>query len=300
MRSARFCVHGCTSHLRDRTPRRATIAAPPHRQPTAEMRIATAAVGAFLGWAFQGVGPSRDARWALVRTEPKLVPVPGLGLLFGSDPTLALYCGAKVRRESYAPLAEAVAAKTGSGVLVLQSPQFLGLCVYAKKPANIAKVLEQYPTITCVAGHSIGGLWAAEFCRDLHERGAWPSAGLDFVHLGVHGKGVSLALSLSRRLYSARSAGRSPPRTSRCSAPPRKTTRSTHTSRASSRSSRRRHRRRTRRRQPRAIWRLRLAGLQKWPRVQGQRGDDAGRGAEGGGGRAARRGGGEVGTQTHT
>ena len=55
------------------------------------MRIATAAVGAFLGWAFQGVGPSRDARWALVRTEPKLVP--GLGLLFGSDPTLAIYCG---------------------------------------------------------------------------------------------------------------------------------------------------------------------------------------------------------------
>ena len=72
------------------------------------MRIATAAVGAFLGWAFQGVGPSRDARWALVRTEPTMVP--GLGLLFGSDPTLALYCGAKVRRESYAPLAEAVAA----------------------------------------------------------------------------------------------------------------------------------------------------------------------------------------------
>ena len=155
------------------------------------MRIATAAVGAFLGWAFQGVGPSRDARWALVRTEPTLVP--GLGLLFGENPTLALYCGAKVRRESYAPLAEAVAAKTGSGVLVLQSPQFLGLCVYAKKPATVAKVLEQYPTITCVAGHSIGGLWAAEFCRDLHESGAWPSAGLDFVHLGVHGKGVSLA-----------------------------------------------------------------------------------------------------------
>ena len=78
-------------------------------------------------------------------------------------------------------------------MLVLQSPQFLGLCVYAKKPATVAKVLEQYPTITCVAGHSIGGLWAAEFCRDLHESGAWPSAGLDFVHLGVHGKGVSLA-----------------------------------------------------------------------------------------------------------
>ena len=41
------------------------------------MRIATAAVGAFLGWAFQGVGPSRDARWALVRTEPTIVDLVG-------------------------------------------------------------------------------------------------------------------------------------------------------------------------------------------------------------------------------
>ena len=92
--TARSCAHPIAApRASDRR------AAPPTHS---EMRIATAAVGAFLGWAFQGVGPSRDARWALVRTEPEIVP--GLGLLFGSDPTLALYCGAKVRRESYAPL----------------------------------------------------------------------------------------------------------------------------------------------------------------------------------------------------
>ena len=107
--------------------------------------------------------------------------------------TEKIYCGAKVRRESYAPLAQAVAEQIGEGVLVLQSPQALGLCVYAIKPPTVATVLERFPTVTCIAGHSIGGLWAVEYCRDLYEAGGWPSAGLEFVHLGVHGKGVSLA-----------------------------------------------------------------------------------------------------------
>lgn len=155
------------------------------------MRVVGAGVAAFLGWAFQGVGPATDARAAMEASPP--TKVGGLGLLFGDEPTVAIYCGAKVRRASYAPLAQSVAEKTGSGVLVLQSPQFAGLCVYAKKPANVEKVLERFPTVTCIAGHSIGGLWAAEFCRDLFDAGKWPSAGLDFVHLGVHGKGVSLS-----------------------------------------------------------------------------------------------------------
>ena len=73
-------------------------------------------------------------------------------------------------------------------MLVLQSP----FNVYAFKPATVAKVLDAYPSITCVAGHSIGGLWAAELCRDLHEAGAWPGKGLDFFYMGVHGKGISL------------------------------------------------------------------------------------------------------------
>lgn len=155
------------------------------------MRIASAGVAAFLGWAFQGVGPSVDARAAVTSAPP--TKVPGLGLLFGDTPTVAIYCGAKVRRESYAPLAQSVAEKVGGGVLVLQSPQGAGLCVYAIKPASVATVLDAFPSVKCIAGHSIGGLWAVEYCRDLHEAGDWPTAGLSFVHLGVHGKGVSLS-----------------------------------------------------------------------------------------------------------
>ena len=56
----------------------------------------------------------------------------------------------------------------------------------------MAKVLEQHPTVTCIAGHSIGGLWAAEFCKDLESAGQWPASGLDFFYMGVHGRGVSL------------------------------------------------------------------------------------------------------------
>ena len=29
-------------------------------------------------------------------------------------------------------------------------------------------------------------------CRDLHEADAWPSKGLDFFYIGVHGKSISL------------------------------------------------------------------------------------------------------------
>ena len=70
-------------------------------------------------------------------------------LLFGSDtPTVAIYCGAKVRRRSYAPLARAVieeldliAPGRQHGVLVLQSP----FNVYAIKPSTVAAVLQKYP-----------------------------------------------------------------------------------------------------------------------------------------------------------
>ena len=147
-------------------------------------------VGSFLGWAFQGVGPSTEAQ-RLVDARPP-AEVEG-GLLFGGEtPVIALYCGAKVRRASYAPLAEAVLKKLGAtpdaGVLILQSPGN----IYAFKPTSVAEVLEKHPTVTCIAGHSIGGLWAAEFCEGLERAGQWPSSGLDFFYMGVHGKGVSL------------------------------------------------------------------------------------------------------------
>ena len=148
-----------------------------------------AGVTGFLGWAFQGVGPSPEAAAAVARAPP--VEVSELdALLFGSRaPKVALYAGAKIRPESYAPLAlELSETLDGAGVLVLQSP----FNVYAFKPATVEKVLAAYPSITCVAGHSIGGLWAAEFCRDLEDSGSWPAAGLNFFYMGVHGKSVSL------------------------------------------------------------------------------------------------------------
>ena len=80
------------------------------------------------------------------------------------------FAHSKVAPASYAPLASAVSDELGgAGVIVLQSP----FNVYAFKPARVEAVLAAYPSITCVAGHSIGGLWAAEICRDLP---AWPDA----------------------------------------------------------------------------------------------------------------------------
>ena len=147
----------------------------------------------FLGWAFPGVGPSEAAHACVARAPP--VKVEGLknALLFGgASPRLAFYCGAKVVPTSYAPLIQELLAHwddPSAGVLVLQSP----LNVYAFKPATVQEVLAAYPTVSMVAGHSIGGLWAAEYCRDMSRAGEWPEAGLDFFWMGVHAKTVSLA-----------------------------------------------------------------------------------------------------------
>ena len=149
--------------------------------------LGATAVAGFLGWAFQGVGPSEEAAAAVAASPPTKVEALN-GLLFGSgEPSVALYCGAKIRPESYGPLALKISEELrGRGVLVLQSPYN----IYAFKPSTVAEVLAAYPSINCIAGHSIGGLWAAEFCADLE---AWPENGLSFYYMGVHGKGVSLA-----------------------------------------------------------------------------------------------------------
>ncbi|EGB10223.1 hypothetical protein AURANDRAFT_62841 [Aureococcus anophagefferens] len=103
------------------------------------------ALGGFLGWAFQGVGPSPEARAAMDANPPAAVPALD-GLLFGCGaPEVALYCGAKVAPASYAPLACAVSDELGgAGVLVLQSP----FNVYAFKPARVEAVLAAYPSAT--------------------------------------------------------------------------------------------------------------------------------------------------------
>lgn len=150
----------------------------------------------FVGWAFQGVGPSSNARAILDRSPVEDVPSLNALRVGGGQPKVALYCGAKVRPESYVPLAMEIIEELGedegnkdkNAVLILQSP----LNMYCFKPATVEKVLAAFPSVTCVAGHSIGGLWAAEFCRDLRDAGQWPQAGLDFFYMGVHGKSLSL------------------------------------------------------------------------------------------------------------
>ena len=156
---------------------------------------AAAGVAGFLGWAFQGIGPSPEAK-ATIAEFPWLNPTRATGvsglLLGGSTPKLAFYAGAKVRPASYAPLVAAYLRELEdpeAGVILLQSPA----CVYAFKPPSVAKVLECYPSVSCIAGHNLGGFRAAESCRALHESGGWPEAGLSFYYMGVHGKGVSLA-----------------------------------------------------------------------------------------------------------
>ena len=159
--------------------------------------LAAAGFGGFLGWAFQGVGPTPGAL-TILETLPSATIGDLNALQIGSgSPTVAVYCGAKVRPESYAPLAgeilEALNEAEGQGeaegsVLLLQSP----FNMYCFKPATVAEVLAAYPSVTCVVGHSIGGLWAAEYCRDLQDDGGWPERGLDFFYMGVHGKSLSL------------------------------------------------------------------------------------------------------------
>ena len=64
------------------------------------MRVAAAGFAAFLGWAFQGVGPSADAKATISAAPP--VKAPGLGLLFGGEePKVAIYCGVPAGIDSF-------------------------------------------------------------------------------------------------------------------------------------------------------------------------------------------------------
>jgi len=165
--------------------------------------LAAAGTATFLGWAFKPVGPDEEAAASVSANPPVRVPELN-GLLFGDSsvecaPTVAIYCGAKVRPASYALLARQILAeitkressKQAGGVLVLQSP----FNIYAFKPASVEKVLAAYPTIKCIAGHSIGGIWAMEYCQKLAESSdsSFPNNALSFVYLGVHSSVLSLA-----------------------------------------------------------------------------------------------------------
>ena len=158
--------------------------------------LAAAGFTGFFGWAFQGVGPTENAQ-ACLNSLPHTSIDSLNALRIGSkNPSVALYCGAKVRPESYAPLAAKIIevleqqeeGEEEAGVLILQSP----FNMYCFKPATVEKVLDTYPSVTSIVGHSIGGLWAAEYCRDLYTADRWPNdKDLSFFYMGVHGKSLN-------------------------------------------------------------------------------------------------------------
>ena len=122
-------------------------------------------------------------------------------------PDAALYCGAKVRRESYAPLARRSPRRR------LRRARASIAAVSASASTQRSRPMSQcsrYPTITCVAGHSIGGLWAAEFPHDLHESGAARPGSTSSTSASTARASAS---HRSNPCRSARSAGRLRPRT---------------------------------------------------------------------------------------
>jgi len=152
---------------------------------------AAGAIGGFLTWAFQGVGPS-----TCYSIPTQTIPDLNALLVGNGKPRLAWYAGAKVRPSSYVPLVQAILDELDkeddekdASILILQSP----FNVYAFKPSSVAKVLTVYSSIQTIAGHSIGGLWAIEFCRDLKDSGLWPKTGLNFAYVGVHGSSIDFS-----------------------------------------------------------------------------------------------------------
>lgn len=93
--------------------------------------LAAAGFTGFLGWAFQGVGPTPSAQATLDALPTERIESLTAIRIGSKAPKVALYCGAKVRPESYAPLAADIVKTLDSastseddatGVLLLQSP----------------------------------------------------------------------------------------------------------------------------------------------------------------------------------
>ena len=122
------------------------------------------AVGGFVVWAANPLGPGEQARTALEAGENVIVEV-GDSIVFRpaqDDPEtgFVFYPGGRVDYRSYAPILRDIAAQ---GYLVVLVPAPLNLMVF--DPDKAAEVLPQFPGIEhwAVGGHSLGGAMAANF-----------------------------------------------------------------------------------------------------------------------------------------
>jgi len=69
--------------------------------------------------------------------------------------------------------------------------------VYAFKPDTVVNVYDVCPSIHCITGHSLGDIWAMEYCQDLCNAGSFScdkqvDDTLIFGHLGVYSWVLSL------------------------------------------------------------------------------------------------------------
>ena len=122
------------------------------------------AILGFVIWASFPLGPSQVAKDSLVSNDKVTVEI-GDFITFTptmSTPTTGLifYPGGHVAEESYAPLAQLIAAQ---GFFVIIVPMPLNLAVFS--PNKASDVIAKYPSITtwAISGHSLGGSMAASF-----------------------------------------------------------------------------------------------------------------------------------------
>lgn len=119
-----------------------------------------------VAWARQVVPADRSARFAL-DSDDAVVVEKGDWITFrprDADPVTGLifYPGGKAEPVAYAPILRALAAR---GFLVVMCPMPLNIALLA--PERAARVIPRFPEIRrwAIAGHSLGGVMAAEFAE---------------------------------------------------------------------------------------------------------------------------------------
>ncbi len=169
--------------------------------------IVVALIG-FVVWAETPLGPMPEVNQTLksdstvkVSTAKWLVFSP---VLSSNSTGLIIYPGGRVDPKSYAPVAQALAAK---GYLTVISPMPLNLAVFGINEAD--SIIKSYPDIKswAIGGHSLGGTMAAQFAynnlsliKGLVLWAAYPAAGNDFSNTNlavvtIHGTNDGLVSS---------------------------------------------------------------------------------------------------------